>query len=94
LNQYPLAGTRLCRAGVVLLSLSPSVLLLQIPLCLLVSVIQRDTAGINGTGQPLDNYMTVTPTQKNPPALFGRRLAGMESYSRLRKNEACPLEIQ
>ena len=60
--------------------MSPCVSSLHFPLCLLMSLLQRDTAGINGIGQPHDNFMTVArkfflslPQQNDPPALFGRR---------------------
>lgn len=39
--------------------LSPCVLPLHIPLCLLASMIRRDIAGINETGQSHDNYLTM-----------------------------------
>jgi hypothetical protein len=63
----------------VLLSVSPRVVPLHIPLCLLGSMLQRDTAGNRGAGQSLDNYLTVagkrfpphSPAER-PPGMFRR----------------------
>ena len=57
LTPYTLVSARLRRAHGAWLAVFPHVL--HIPLCLLMSMIRRDIAGINETGQSHGNYLTM-----------------------------------